>query len=217
MKAIDFNQSRSQGRGSKPYGPQAPTGQCPTDSKQWPSRLGRYSIVLLLGGVLWGCAPGQFRTPRPSLTNRGVNSIFPDQYPSFSSNGRYLVFSSVRGGSEDVYLYDLQQRQLVELPGLNSEETVETEPSISADGRIIVYISNSLGKSEVFLYDRQSRRIENISSRRPGDVRSPAISADGRLIAYESNGSGQWDIELYDRSAGAAAPPTVPPSTNSSP
>ncbi|MFS8871669.1 biopolymer transporter [Synechococcus sp. R50.1] len=177
---------------------------------RWARKLGLAGLSL----VLLGCSPAGFRTPRPSLTNSGLNSIFPDGEPAFNGDGRYLVFSSARSGSQDIFLYDTVERRLVDLPGLNSSDVAATSPDISADGRYIVYVSNALGKSEIFLYDRETRRIENISSRVPGDVRNPTISGDGRFIAFESNGQGQWHIEIFDRGPAASTRPTSPSSPN---
>ncbi|WP_414406230.1 TolB family protein [Synechococcus sp. R65.1] len=183
-------------------------GQIPFSPVGW---VGKLCLAGLSLGLL-GCSPAGFRTPPSSLTNSGLNSIFPDGEPAFSGDGRYLVFSSARGGSQAIFLYDLVEQRLVDLPGLNSSDVAASSPDISADGRYIVYVSNALGKSEIFLYDRETRRVENISSRVPGDVRNPTISGDGRFIAFESNGRGQWNIEIFDR--GPAA--TQPPAANSS-
>ncbi|MGY2725683.1 TolB family protein [Thermostichus sp. OS-CIW-26] len=185
-------------------------GWIPFSPARWARKLGLAGLSL----VLLGCSPAGFRTPRPSLTNSGLNSIFPDGEPAFNGDGRYLVFSSARSGSQDIFLYDTVERRLVDLPGLNSSDVAATSPDISADGRYIVYVSNALGKSEIFLYDRETRRIENISSRVPGDVRNPTISGDGRFIAFESNGQGQWHIEIFDRGPAASTRPTSPSSPN---
>ena len=156
--------------------------------------------IALLTSVLASCGePAGIRTPRPNLTNSGLNSISVDQEPALSEDGRYVAFSSGRSGNQWIYLYDTQERTLVDLPGLNGNDVAAHAPDISADGRYIVYLSNQLGKSEVFLYDRQTRRVQNISSRITGDVRNPSISGDGRYIAFESNRTGQWQIEIFDR------------------
>lgn len=173
-----------------------------------PSRIGS-CWILIATVALAGCVPAGFQTPRPSLTNDGLNSVYPDQNPSFSGDGRYLVFSSARNGNEAIYLYDTQSRRLIDLPNLNSSDVAASAPDISSDGRYIVYISNALGKSEVFFYDRETTSVQNISSRIPGDVRHPTISGDGRYIAFESNGLGQWHIEIFDRGATATPPDPV--------
>lgn len=166
-----------------------------------PARLRHFLSVATLGLVLWGCGGERPLTPTSALS--GVKTIFDENNPNVSANGRYLVFSSNRDGSHNVYLYDLQERRIQNLPGLNSEQFSATQPAVSENGRFIVFVSNRLGKSEVFLYDRQTRRLENISRGNPGDVRNPSISGDGGIIAYETNALGQWDIEVYLRDSSA--------------
>lgn len=176
-----------------------------------PTPSQRIGIPLLLGVLLAAaCTPRGFRTPRPTLTNTGLNSVFPDGDPAFSGDGRYLVLSSARSGSQAIYLYDMEANRLVDLPGLNANEVAATMPDISADGRYIVFVSNALGKADIFLYDRQTRQVRNISNRIPGDVRNPTISGDGRYIAFESNGLGQWNIEIFDRGADEMVPDNRP-------
>lgn len=168
--------------------------------------------MAMLASLVVGCGePAGIRTPRPNLTNAGLNSISVDGEPSLSEDGRYIAFSSGRSGNQWIHLYDTEQRTLVDLPGLNGNDVAAHGPDISADGRYIVYLSNQLGQSEVFLYDRQTREVQNISSRLTGDVRNPSISGNGRFIAFESNRTGQWQIELFDRGADLEDPtPTLP-------
>ncbi len=152
-------------------------------------------------GALWlsGCLPAGYQTPNPSRFNEGLNSFFPDQEPGLTEDGRYLVFSSSRGGFQAIYLYDRQTNQLVDLPNLNSDQVANSSPDISGDGRYIVYLSNELGKSEVFLYDRETQVAEDLTSRIPGDVRHPTINGDGSVIAFESNGLGEWNLSIIER------------------
>ncbi|MEN9205435.1 MAG: hypothetical protein Q6K99_03170 [Thermostichales cyanobacterium BF4_bins_65] len=168
------------------------------------------SLLLLICLGLWGCARPGFEATRGIVRDGGLNSAYPDTFPAISGDGRYIVFSSVRAGTEAIYLYDTQTRQLVDLPRLNANNIANTQPDISGDGRWIVYLSNALGKSEVFLYDRTTAQIQTISQGIPGDVRHPRISADGRWIVFESNGLGQWHIEVFDRGEAAVAPPPSP-------
>ena len=156
-------------------------------------RLYQPLLIAALGAVLWGCGGNR---PLPSTAAlSGVKSVFDENNPNLSANGRYLIFSSNRDSSHNIYLYDLQDRRILTLPGLNSEQFSASQPAISQNGRFIVFISNRLGKSEVFLYDRETRRLDNISRGNPGDVRNPSISGDGGIIAYETNALGQWDVE----------------------
>jgi len=162
-----------------------------------------------------------FLTPPTQNFGAALNSSAADQEPGYSYDGRYLVFTSDRLAQRSIYLYDVQQRRLINLPGLNQPNTLQEQPDISADGRYIVYISEQLGKPDVFVYDRQTFQSERITENILGEVRHPTISGNGRFIAFESSRSGQWDIEIYDRGAGielslptGSSAPVKPPETS---
>ncbi|MEO0853179.1 MAG: biopolymer transporter [Cyanobacteria bacterium J06648_11] len=171
----------------------------------WGRSLVRGSLILL-GALAAGCTQNPFQTPQASLTNEGLNSLFPDSDPSLSADGRLIAFSSFRQGTSNVYLYDRVRREIIDLPRLNADEFAASDPDISADGRYLVYLSTASGRTDVYLYDRETRAIENISRSLAGDVRNPSISPDGRYISFENNDSGQWDIEIYDRGAALTQP-----------
>lgn len=155
------------------------------------------------GDSLWDSFSSRgFLTPPTQSFGAALNSSAADQEPRYSYDGRYLVFTSDRLAQRSIYLYNVQQRRLIDLPGLNQPNTLQEQPDISADGRYIVYISEQLGKPDVFVYDRQTLQAERITENILGEVRHPTISGNGRFIAFESNRSGQWDIEIYDRGTG---------------
>ena len=172
------------------------------------------------GGSFWdGFGSRGFVTPPTQNLGASLNSSAADQEPSYSYDGRYLVFASDRLAQRSIYLYDMQQRRLVDLPGLNQPNTLQEQPDISADGRYIVYISEQLGKPDVFVYDRQTFEAKRLTENILAEVRHPTISGNGRFVAFESNRSGQWNIEIYDRGTGvelslptgSAAPPKASP------
>jgi Tol biopolymer transport system component len=155
--------------------------------------------VFICSGLLSGC----FGYPR--LLNypfdpggRGLNSLASELEPQISR--RYIVFISDRRGSQDVYMFDTVTRNLVDLPGLNSFDTIATHPSVSENGRYIVFAASRQGRSAIFLYDQETRQSRNLTTTLQAEVRNPTISADGSRIAFESSNNGQWDILVYDRS-----------------
>ena len=202
----------------------------------WRYPLLNVLVVCLITGLV-GCGDSPwdgfssrgFLTPPTQSFGAALNSSAADQEPRYSYDGRYLVFSSDRLAQRSIYLYNVQQRRLIDLPGLNQPNTLQEQPDISADGRYIVYISEQLGKPDVFVYDRQTLQAERITENILGEVRHPTISGNGRFIAFESNRSGQWDIEIYDRgaaielslptgsSAPAASPETSTPASPENP
>jgi Tol biopolymer transport system component len=157
------------------------------------------SLVHLLGLatlslVLASC----FDSFEPAIIPGGINSQSPDSDPAYSSDGRYLAFTSDRRNNRDIFLYDLQQRRLIDLPNLNQSFAAESQPALSADGRYIAYVSNIRGKSDIFVYNRLQRRTQLVTSGVRGSVRHPTITGDGRFIAFETNQLGQWHIAVIE-------------------
>ncbi|NJL10280.1 MAG: TolB family protein [Calothrix sp. SM1_7_51] len=154
--------------------------------------------IFALTGLLGGCAG------YPQILNypfdpggRSLNSPASELTPQIS--GRYIVYTSDRRGSQDVYLFDMNTRNLVDLPGLNSLDSIATHPSVSASGRYIAFAASRQGRSAIFLYDRETRQTRNLTENLQESVRNPTISDDGERIAFESSNNGQWDILIYDR------------------
>ncbi len=161
------------------------------------SKSSIYIIILICSSLLTGC----FGYPR--ILNypfdpggRGLNSLSSELDPQIS--GRYIVFTSDRRGSQNVYLFDTVNRSLVDLPGLNSFDTMATHPSISGNGQLIVFVASHQGRSDIYLYNRDIRQSQNLTANVPAEVRNPTISADGTKIAFEYSNNGHWDISLYD-------------------
>lgn len=142
--------------------------------------------------------PGYITPPVVSLGS-SLNTKAAEIQPHFSHDGNYLVFSSDRQKTRNIFFYDVRNRRLLNLPGLNQLESMQSQPDLSADGRYIVYVSEQFGKPDILLYDRVTREVKNITKNFIGEVRNPSISGNGRFIAFEGNRSGQWDIEIYDR------------------
>ena len=127
---------------------------------------------------------------------RGLNSRASDLDPQVTST--YIVFISDRNGSQDVYLFDAQQRQLIALPGLNALDEVASHPSISEDGRYVVFAGSRQGTTNIYVYDRQTEQKRNLTDNLQAEVRNPMINAEGTVIAFEVANDGQWDIMIVD-------------------
>jgi len=135
----------------------------------------------------------------PQIPVGGLNSSVSEEHPSYSSDGRYLAFASDRSGRRSVYLFDLQQRQLISLPNLNRRDSMQDQPSLSGDGRYIAYVSTERGKTDIMVYDRATQRSELLTANIRGTVKHPTISGDGKKIAFQTNQGGQWNIAIVDR------------------
>lgn len=128
-----------------------------------------------------------------------LNSRFNDQQPSLSGDGRWLAFVSNRNGDRTILVYDLREKKLINLPGLNQSNVLTESPSLSRTGRYLVYLSNLQGRPDVALYDRLTKQTELLTLNYRSWVRNPQISPDGRYIVFETARRGQWDVEVLDR------------------
>ncbi|MBW4552409.1 MAG: PD40 domain-containing protein [Aphanocapsa sp. GSE-SYN-MK-11-07L] len=167
------------------------TGHLSTKGFWWLSGL---IGCLGLSGLLGSCGSG---------VNIGIpvalNSRAAEHQPALSANGRWLAFVSDRFGGQRIYLYDVQQRQFLDLPGLNNDHSLKESPSLSAGGRYLVYLVDHQGRPEIALYDRANRRSQVLTSGYPGGVRQPKISPNGRYVVFESSREGDWNLEVLDR------------------
>lgn len=168
----------------------------------------RWLIVLASVLTLGGCTSLLFN-PEPQILTGGINSRSADEHPAYSSDGRYLAFASDRNNQRDIFLYDLQQRRLVDLPNLNHPNSSQDQPALSADGRFIAYVSSIRGRADIFVYDRQTQSSQLLTANVRGSVRHPTITGDGRYVAFETSQMGQWHIAVVDR--GSAFTGSAPP------
>jgi Tol biopolymer transport system component len=157
-------------------------------------------LALLAFTLIGGCSKALFVDAQ--VIPGGINSNFADEYPAYSSDGRYLAFASDRRGHRDIFLYDLQERNLVSLPNLNRRNSSQDRPSLSSDGRYIVYVSTERGKTDIFLYDRSKQTSELLSVNIKGSVDNPTINGDGTRVAFQASQLGQWKIVVINRERG---------------
>ncbi len=183
---------------------------------KWCSSIKAPGLLLVIASLsLIGCEGSKYITPPTQTANAALNSPGAEGFANLSHDGRYLVYHSDRNSRRSIFLYDLQRRRLVPVPGLNQPGSMQYQADISADGRYIVYVSEQLGKTDIFLYNRTTARSQNLTRTFIGEVKNPSISGNGRFISFEGNRSGQWNIEIYDRGVGIDfSQPSVFPNTS---
>ena len=136
---------------------------------------------------------------QPEIVTGGINSNSTEEEPDYSSDGRYLAFASDRRGRRDIFLFDLQQKQLISLPNLNRRDSSQSQPSLSGDGRFIAYVSTERGKTDIFVYDRNSQKTELLTANVKGSCANPTINGDGSKVAFQTSELGKWKISIVSR------------------
>ncbi len=116
-----------------------------------------------------------------------------NKYPSFSPDGKKIIYTKWKGKNSGIFLYDLQT-QKEEM--IISDDYDNTFPSFSSDGRFIVYASwrrdtnydgkiNIYDNSGIFIYDVIKKREKEVIP----DIFNntfPKFSPDGRYIVFLS-------------------------------
>ncbi|MCC0177418.1 PD40 domain-containing protein [Waterburya agarophytonicola K14] len=133
---------------------------------------------------------------QPEIVTGGINSNSTEEYPTYSSDGRYLAFASDRRGPRDIFLYDLQNRKLMSLPNLNRRDSSQDQPALSENGRYIAYVSTERGKTDIFFYDRSTQRSELLTANVKGSCANPTINGDGSKVAFQTSELGKWKISI---------------------
>jgi TolB protein len=110
--------------------------------------------------------------------------------PTFSPDGRYVVFCSEHRGNPDLFAVDLvaggPPRPLTSSPAM------EDAPSISLDGKRIAFVSDRHGNADIFVmpFDPEApqgdAKAVNLTSYSAGDF-NPTFSPDGNRIAFSSD------------------------------
>jgi len=157
-----------------------------------------------------------------SVASDGRQGDCFSQYPSISSDGRYVAFESCSSNlveddtnSEyDVFLHDRLTGETI-IVSVASDGAHGNGwsgyPSISSDGRHVVFLSSSdnlvdgdtNGILDVFVHNQDTGETVRVSVASDGTEANyasyyPAISADGRYIAYTSDSSNLVEGDTND-------------------
>ena len=149
-------------------------------------------------------------TKRVSVRTNGKQGDGDSDFPSISSDGRYVAFESDAtnlvnkdtNGKCDIFVHDRQTgkttRVSVRTNGVQGDADSYSS-AVSSDGRYVAFYSRATnlvnkdtnGKRDVFVHDRQTGKTTRVSVRTngvqgDGDSYSSAISSDGRYVTFES-------------------------------
>lgn len=115
-----------------------------------------------------------------------------DMQPRYSPNGRWIAFTSDRGGGDNIWIMDRSGGQ----PRQVTKETFRllSQPAWSPDSEFIVArkhfsSTRSLGAGEMWLYHRSGGEGLQLTKKRTDqkDTGEPAFSPDGRYLYFSDD------------------------------
>jgi Tol biopolymer transport system component len=175
-------------------------GQIGFASSSW-SRDGEW-IAFSRGDVRKPAAESdiwKMRSDGSELQNLTPNSPGNDSYPSFSGDGKQIVFRSGRGGGSDLYLMNADGTNVRRLTNSSDDKVF---PVFSPTSRQIAFLSNR-DTPESTLYEVYLLDLNNDGS--PAQLRRvtrnnvqeghPAFSYDGKWLIFSSEQGGISDEE----------------------
>jgi TolB protein len=133
-------------------------------------------------------------------------------FPAWSSSGRYLAYTSYKGGKPDLYIKNLAEMQetVVARPGLNI-----TPAWVPGKFELAATMSFS-GDQEIYLLTGSGKIIKRLTAMRGSDV-SPTWSPDAKKLAFVSNRAGTPQVYVKDLATGRTRRLTFEGSYNTQP
>jgi TolB protein len=119
-------------------------------------------------------------------------------FPSWSSDGQHLAYTSYKSGKPDIFIRNLADKRETTI----TSEGVNIAPAW-APGRFELAATLSFsGDQEIYLLTGQGKMIKRLTNSRGSDV-SPAWSPDGRRLAFVSARTGSPQIYIMDLESGS--------------
>ncbi|CAB1064405.1 Tol-Pal system beta propeller repeat protein TolB [Olavius sp. associated proteobacterium Delta 1] len=114
-------------------------------------------------------------------------------FPAWSSDGRYLAYTSFKGGKPDLFIKNLAEMREVSV----AEKGINITPAwVPGKFELAAALSFS-GDQEIYLLTGTGKIIKRLTRMRGSDI-SPSWSPDGKKIAFVSTRSGNPQIYIKD-------------------
>jgi imidazolonepropionase-like amidohydrolase/Tol biopolymer transport system component len=162
---------------------------------------GKTLLFDLMGDIYSIPATGGLATP----ITKGIPF---DSHPSFSPDGKRILFISDRGGAENLWYIDIDKKDTL---ALTDENNIEIPGAVyTQDGNYIIYSKGRRNPKLYMMHKNGGAGTALITM--PANLKTidPAVSADGRYVYYSQRMSAwnynamlpQYSIGVYDREKG---------------
>jgi len=113
-----------------------------------------------------------------------------DTEPTFSPDGRWIYFTSDRGGAPQIYKMSVQgERAGGSAQRVTFKGSYNTSPKISPDGKLLAYISRAGGGYKLYVQDLSTGEVTPLTDTNHDE--SPSFAANGQYILYATQSGGR--------------------------
>lgn len=145
-----------------------------------------------------------------------INTLGKEYLPSFTADGRFLIYTVNYDGQEDFYVSEMDENgQWIEGQALEAINTAENEgaQSISADGQTLVFTGchrrDGMGSCDLYITEKRNEEWESPQQvGEPLNTRAwesqPSLSSNGQQLLFSSErpgGLGGRDLWLAEKLA----------------
>ncbi|MFZ0219579.1 MAG: Tol-Pal system beta propeller repeat protein TolB [Candidatus Aquirickettsiella sp.] len=109
-----------------------------------------------------------------------------DTEPTWSADGRTVLFTSDRGGGPQIYQIDLRSKRLQRV---TFDGSYNARASFSPDGKMIVVLNREQGMYNIAVQDLDDDTLLSITH--SGFDASPSFAPNGQMVLYESKPGAQ--------------------------
>jgi Tol biopolymer transport system component len=124
-----------------------------------------------------------------------------DGNPSWSPDGKQIVFYSERDGNSEIYVMSADGEHQMRL---TRHPASDGYPNFSPDGKQIVFDSDRDGNFEIYVMDADGGNPKRLTSHPARDV-SASWSLDGRKIAFMSDRNGEFEVWVMNADGSSPA------------
>ncbi|MFY7672061.1 TolB family protein [Tenacibaculum sp. MEBiC06402] len=124
------------------------------------------------------------------------NIVGVANYPSWSHDGKSVIFTSNHLGNNQLFKYELDSKKIMQLTDSNANNE---RGELSPNGKLLVYSSDYFekGNQDILVKNLENGDIKNIS-KSPGIELIARFSHDGNKIFFGTNQDDNWEIYFYN-------------------